>query len=89
VRLADGKQPLVPQLTRLRAIGAKGAWVLIKEVFGWRRFANRRELAGCLGLAPTPCDSGDSQIEQGSSACVGGSRGCLRVACRSTRSAWR
>src|SRR5688572_12587560 len=63
--LADGKQPLVAQLARLRAIGAKGAWVLVKEVFGWRRFANRRELAGCLGLAPTPYASGDSQIEQG------------------------
>ena len=35
------------------------------EVFGWRHFANRRELAGCLGLAPTPYASGDSQIEQG------------------------
>lgn len=35
------------------------------EIFGWRRFANRRELAGCLGLASTPYASGDSQIEQG------------------------
>ena len=34
-------------------------------MFGWRRFANRRELAGCLGLAPTPYDSGASQVEQG------------------------
>ena len=63
--LADGKQPLVAQLAQLRAIGLKGAWVLVKELFGWRRFANRRELAGCLGLAPTPYASGDSQIEQG------------------------
>jgi transposase len=63
--LAEGKHPLVAQLARLRAIGTKGAWVLVKEVFGWRRFANRREVAGCLGLAPTPYDSGDSQIEQG------------------------
>ena len=63
--LAAGKQPLVAQLAQLRAIGPKGAWVLVKEVFGWRRFANRRELAGCLGLAPTPYASGDSQIEQG------------------------
>jgi transposase len=30
---------------------------LDKELFGWRRFANRRELAGCLGLAPTPYTS--------------------------------
>ena len=63
--LADGKQPLVAQLSQLRAIGPKGAWILVKEVFGWRRFANRRELAGCLGLAPTPYASGDSQTEQG------------------------
>ena len=63
--LAAGKQPQVAHLARLRAIGAKGAWVLVKELFGWRRFANRRELAGCLGLAPTPYASGDSQIEQG------------------------
>ena len=63
--LADGKQPQVAQLMQLRAIGAKGAWVLVKELFGWRRFANRRELAGCLGLAPTTYASGDSQIEQG------------------------
>ena len=61
----DGKQPLVAQLAKLRAIGPKGAWVLVKELFGWRRFANRRELAGCLGLAPTPYDSGGSQVEQG------------------------
>ncbi len=63
--LEDGKQPMVAQLARLRAIGPKGAWVLVKELFGWRRFANRRELAGCLGLAPTPYDSGASQVEQG------------------------
>jgi len=63
--LADDRQPLVTQLTRLRAIGPKGAWVLVKELFGWRRFANRRELAGCLGLVPTPYASGDSQIDQG------------------------
>lgn len=63
--LMDGKQPWVAQLIRLRAIGPKGAWILVKELFGWRRFANRRELAGCLGLAPTPYDSGNSQVEQG------------------------
>ena len=62
--LDDGKQPLVAQLAQLRAIGPRSAWVLVKELFGWRRFANRRELAGCLGLAPTPYDSGGSQIEQ-------------------------
>lgn len=60
-----GKQPVVAHLTQLRSIGLKTAWVLDKELFGWRRFANRRELAGCLGLVPTPYDSGGSKIEQG------------------------
>ena len=50
---------------RLRAIGIKGAWLLDKELFGWRRFTNRRELASSLGLVPTPYDSGDRQVEQG------------------------
>jgi len=60
-----GRQPIVAQLMRLRAIGIKGAWLLDKELFGWRRFANRRELASSLGLVPTPYDSGDRQVEQG------------------------
>jgi transposase len=60
-----GQHPIVSQLSQLRAIGARSAWLLDKELFGWRRFSNRRELAGCLGLAPTPYDSGGSQIEQG------------------------
>jgi transposase len=63
-KIADGKQPLVVQLIKLRAIGPKDAWVLVKELFGWRRFANRRELAGYLGQAPTPYASGDNQFDQ-------------------------
>jgi transposase len=43
----------------------RSAWLLDKELFGWRRFANRRELAGCLGLTPTPYASGESDIERG------------------------
>jgi transposase len=63
--LADGKQPLVAQLAQLRAIGPNGAWVLVKELFGWRRFANRRELAGCLGLVPTPRQPDRTRHQQG------------------------
>ena len=63
--VAQGVHPVVAQLARLRAIGPRGAWILDKELFGWRRFANRRELAGCLGLAPTPYASGTSEGEQG------------------------
>jgi len=56
--------PLV-SLLKLRAIGLQSAWVLVREVFGWRQFSNRRQLAGCVGLNPSPYDSGDSQREQG------------------------
>ena len=82
--IEDGKQPLVAQLIQLRAIGPKGAWVLVKEVFGWREFANRRELAGCVGLAPTPYASGDSEIEQGISKA-----GNRRVRAMLVEQAWK
>jgi transposase len=59
------QQPLVTQLSRLRAIGQCSAWVLTKELFGWRHFDNRRQLARSLGLVPTPYASGDSVREQG------------------------
>jgi transposase len=63
--LAADTEPQVAGLARLRGVGITSAWVLVKELFGWRRFRNRREVAGCLGLAPTPYDSGESQTEQG------------------------
>ena len=52
-------------LLRLRAIGVQSAWVLVRELFGWRRFDNRRELAGCVGLSPSPYNSGTAEREQG------------------------
>jgi len=35
------------------------------ELFGWRQFQNRREVAAAVGLTPTPYNSGDSAREQG------------------------
>ena len=81
--LAEGKHPLVDQLMRLRAVGPKGAWILDKEVFGWRRFANRRELASSLGLVPTPHASGSIEREQGISKA-----GNRRVRALLTELAW-
>lgn len=52
-------------LERLRAVGPIGAEVLVREVFGWRTFANRRELAASVGIVPTPYSSGESSHEQG------------------------
>ncbi|MGM9486456.1 transposase, partial [Ideonella sp. YS5] len=59
------KEPLVSQLSQLRSIGMSSAWVLGKELFGWRQFDNRRQVAAAIGLAPTPYDSGQSAREQG------------------------
>jgi transposase len=52
-------------LQRLRGIGPVGAWVLGAELFSWRRFNNRRELAGSVGLGASPYNSGDMQRDQG------------------------
>ena len=63
--MVDNQHPLVAALSRLRSIGPVSAWKLDKELFGWRRFNNRRQLAASVGLTPTPYDSGRSQVEQG------------------------
>jgi transposase len=66
VRADDEPQvELVRQLLKLKGIGVVGAWILVREVFGWRQIKNRRELASLVGLTPTPYGSGDSQQEQG------------------------
>jgi transposase len=55
----------IRQLEKLRAIGPVGAWVLVRELFGWRRFKNRRQVGSLSGLTPTPYQSGDTSHEQG------------------------
>ena len=52
-------------LMQLCGIGLIGAWVLSSEIFGWRKFRNRREVGAVLGLAPTPYSSGQDGREQG------------------------
>src|SRR4026209_2168414 len=46
-------------------VGLGSSWIFVMELFGWRRFQNRRELAAAVGLTPTPYNSGDSSREQG------------------------
>jgi len=53
------------QLGALGGIGCSSAWRLDKEWLGWRRFHNRREVAASVGLAGSPYNSGDEQVEQG------------------------
>lgn len=64
-QVRSGAQPSIAALARLTGVGTGSAWTLFKELFGWRKFHNRRELAACLGLAPTPYSSGTSETEQG------------------------
>lgn len=66
------RQPSLPQadqqvekLLRLRAIGDNSSWLLVREVFGWRKFNNQRELGGLSGLAPMPYQSGATDHDQG------------------------
>jgi transposase len=52
-------------LLGLAGVGLCGAWVLVHELFGWRRFSNRRQVGAIVGLTPTPFQSGTSRREQG------------------------
>jgi transposase len=70
-RTREIRDPKTPQgeqvrlLLKLRGIGENSAWLLVREIFGWRGIRNRRELASLAGLTPTPYDSGESRREQG------------------------
>lgn len=52
-------------MTRLRGIGANGAWVFAMEFFCWRNLRNRRQVGALAGLTSTPHSSGDLDREQG------------------------
>src|SRR5215831_7766240 len=67
VKLAtnDAVMEKVRKLHHLVSIGLGSSWIFVMELFGWRRFQNRREVAGAVGLTPTPYNSGDSVREQG------------------------
>jgi len=53
------------KLLTLRAVGPVNAWVLGKELFGWRQLRNHRQLGAIAGLTGTPYNSGQSRREQG------------------------
>lgn len=55
----------VSQLRTLYGIGVTSSWDFVHEMFGWRKFKNRREVGAFPGLTPTPYDSGGSAHEQG------------------------
>ena len=67
-QVKEGKEPdlgKVQQLTKLRGVGPESSWVLVRELFGWRKFNNGREVGSLVGVTPTPYDSGTTSREQG------------------------
>ena len=52
-------------LQKLCSIGMTSSWTFVMEFFGWRKFENRRQVAGALGITPMPYQSGESSREQG------------------------
>ena len=63
----DPSVAIVRHLMHLKAIGLHTAWPLAMELFSWRKFNNRREIGGLLGLASVPYQSGDTSQDQGMS----------------------
>jgi len=67
-RIRSDATPHVDQvraLANLWGIGINGAWLLVYELFAWRSFDNRKQVGSCVGLTPTPYQSGTSCREQG------------------------
>jgi transposase len=73
----------IRMLQQLGGIAMKSSWVFVMELFGWRQFQNRRQVAAALGLTPMPYQSGDSTHDQGISRAGNG-----RVRAMSIEIAW-
>lgn len=78
LRQAEGKKlDQIRHLESLKGVGINGSWTLVMEAFGWREFRNRRQVGACLGMTPSPFQSGTSSREQGISKA--GNRWCRDV----------
>jgi transposase len=53
------------RMLELKGVGIESAWCYGTEFFGWRSFANRRQVGSLAGLTPTPHDSGAQEREKG------------------------
>jgi len=60
----EERAELIDYLTMLRGIGEITASFLVGEVF-YKRFYNRKEVAGYVGLTPQPYKSGNMDADQG------------------------
>src|SRR5262245_28829583 len=67
-RLRTGTEPYLEQVRRLlglKALGVRGAWILVAELFAWRGIKSGKELGALVGLVPVPYNSGRSERDQG------------------------
>jgi transposase len=53
------------RLMQLRSLGPDISWCFVYEAFGFRQFANGRQVGSFVGLTGTPYDSGESRRDQG------------------------
>jgi transposase len=53
------------RMFQLRGVGIESSWSYGTELFGWREFANGKQVGSLAGLTPMPFDSGTQKREQG------------------------
>lgn len=85
IRLADSPRyaAAVAKLVQLQGVGVMTALVFLTEVGNLKRFANRRQIAAYLGLAPASHESGAQNDRKGHITRQGPSR-VRRVLCQAT-----
>lgn len=71
------------RLLELKGVGIETAWCYGMEFFGWRKFANRKQVGSLAGLTPTPHNSGEQERERGI-----GKDGCRWVRGVAIEQAW-
>jgi transposase len=53
------------RLVGVKGVGPTTAWLLVRELFGWRANLSAKQVGALAGLCPTPYASGDLEHEQG------------------------
>jgi transposase len=79
----DAAAQQMRMLQVLKGLDQQIPWVLVRELFGWRKFKNGRQVGGLAGLTPTPYASGSMSREQGISK-----HGIARIRSLAVELAW-
>lgn len=79
----DAAAKQMRMLKLLKGLDQQIPCVLVRELFGWRKFQNGRQVGGLAGLTPTPYASGSMSREQGISK-----HGIARIRSLAVELAW-